>query len=179
MIRRLLTDKSLWGFTLLAFLLGGACYLKGGGEAVRKGLGDAWGMIVQVGPRLLAAFVMAGFLQVLLPRDLIMKWVGDKSGLRGILIASAVGVITPGGPLLAFPLLAMLFKLGAGYGPLVAYLTSWEILSLYRAAVWDIPFMGIRFTALRYAVSFFLPLLAGVTAQKIADAWLVGRDGRG
>jgi hypothetical protein len=87
-------------------------------------------------------------------------------------------VVTPGGPLLAFPLLATLFKLGAGYGALVAYLTSWEILGIFRAAVWDIPFMGVRFTALRYAVSFFLPLLAGLTAQKIADAWLVGRDGR-
>jgi uncharacterized membrane protein YraQ (UPF0718 family) len=178
MIKRLLTDKSLWGFTAIAFLMGSACYLKGGGEAVRRGLGDAWAMMVQVGPRLLAAFVMAGFIHVLLPKDLIMKWVGAKSGFRGILIASAAGLITPGGPLLAFPLLATLYKLGAGYGPLVAYLTSWEILSFYRAAVWDIPFMGIRFTALRYSVSFFLPLLAGWTAQKIADTWEIDKDGR-
>jgi uncharacterized membrane protein YraQ (UPF0718 family) len=178
MIRKLLTDKALWGFTAIALLLAGACYQKGGGEAVRRGLGDAWAMMVQVGPRLLAAFVMAGFIQVLLPKDLIMRWVGAKSGFRGIVIATAVGLITPGGPLLAFPLLAALFKLGAGYGPLVAYLTSWEILSVYRAAIWDIPFMGIEFTTLRYAVSFFLPLLAGWTAQKISASWESTGEGR-
>ena len=179
MIKKLLTDKSLWGFTAIALILFGACYHKGGDEAIRQGLGNAWVMMVQVGPRLLAAFVMAGFIQVLLPKDLIMRWLGAKSGFRGILIASAVGLITPGGPMLAFPFLAALFRLGAGYGPLVAYLTSWEILSLYRAVIWDIPFMGIEFTALRYAVSFFLPILAGWTAQKISESWESAGDGRG
>lgn len=179
MIKKLLTDKSFLAFTGIAFLLAGASYLKGGDAAVRRGLGDAWAMIVQVGPRLLAAFVLAGFIQVLLPRDLIMRWMGAKSGFRGILIATAVGLITPGGAILAFPFLAALFKLGAGYGPLVAYLTSWELLSLYRAAVWDIPFMGIEFTALRFSVSFFLPLLAGLTAQKISASWENTGEGTG
>lgn len=171
MLRKLLTDKSLWGFTAIALLLAAACYHKGGEAAVRRGLGDAWAMLVQVGPRLLAAFVMAGFIQVLLPQDLITRWVGAESGLRGLLVAAAVGMVTPGGPILAFPLLVTLFKLGAGYGPLVAYMTSWEILSLYRAVIWDIPFMGIEFTALRFAVSLFLPLLAGWTAQKLSASW--------
>jgi len=180
MIKKLLTDKSLLAFTGIALLLGGACYLKGGDAAVRRGLGDAWAMMVLVGPRLLAAFVLAGFIQVLLPKELIMRWMGAKSGFRGILIASVVGLITPGGAIIAFPLLAALFKLGAGYGPLVAYLTSWELLSLYRAAVWDIPFMGMKFTVLRFAVSFFLPLLAGLTAQKISASWdSTGGDGKG
>jgi uncharacterized membrane protein YraQ (UPF0718 family) len=167
-MKRLLTDKSFLMFTAIALLAGYGCYLRGGNDDVIKGLKTAWSMMVMVGPRLLAAFMAAGFIQVLLPRETITRWVGEKSGLRGIFIASAVGVITPGGPLVSFPLVAALFKLGAGYGPLVAYLTSWEILSLYRVAIWDIPFMGLEFTVLRYAVSLFLPLLAGLTAQKIA-----------
>jgi uncharacterized membrane protein YraQ (UPF0718 family) len=171
MLKKLLTDKSLWGFSAIALLLAGAVYYKGGDEAVRRGLIEAWTIVVQVGPRLLAAFVMAGFIQVLLPKDLVMRWVGTASGLRGLIVAMAVGMITPGGPILAFPLLVTLFKLGAGYGPLVAYMTSWEILNLYRAVIWDIPFMGIQFTALRFAVSLFLPLLAGWTAHKIAASW--------
>jgi uncharacterized membrane protein YraQ (UPF0718 family) len=167
-MKRLLTDKSFLMFTAIALLAGYGCYLRGGNDDVIKGLRAAWSMMAMVGPRLLAAFMMAGFIQVLLPREMITRWIGAKSGFHGILIASAVGVITPGGPLLSFPLVAALFKLGAGYGPLVAYLTSWEVLSLYRAAIWDIPFMGLEFTALRFAVSLFLPLLAGLTAQKIA-----------
>lgn len=176
-MKRLLSDKSFLTFAALALLAGFGCYVRGGYDDVIKGLETAWSMMVMVGPRLLAAFMMAGFIQVLLPREIITRWVGAKSGFQGIVIASAVGVITPGGPLLAFPLVAVLFKLGAGYGQLVAYLTSWEILSLYRAAIWDVPFMGMKFTILRFAVSLFLPLLAGVTAQRIA-LWL-DRSGTG
>ncbi|MEW6670769.1 MAG: permease [Thermodesulfobacteriota bacterium] len=168
MIKKIFSDKSLWVFTAIALLSGYGCYVKGGNAAVLKGLKAAWSMVELVGPRLVAAFFLAGFVQVLLPRELIIKWVGAQSGLRGIIIASAVGVITPGGPMLSFPLVAALFKLGAGFGPLVAYLTSWETLSFYRIAVWDLPFMGIKFTLLRYAVSLLLPLVAGLSAQRLS-----------
>lgn len=167
-MKKIVTDKSFLVFAGLALLAGYGCYAKGGADAVVRGLKAAWAMMVLVGPRLLAAFILAGFVQVLLPRDLIQKWVGAESGLRGILIASSVGAITPGGPMLSFPLVAALYKLGAGYGPLVAYLTSWEILSLYRIAIWDLPFMGLKFTALRFWVSLLLPVVAGLTARRIA-----------
>jgi uncharacterized membrane protein YraQ (UPF0718 family) len=69
---------------------------------------------------------------VIIPKELIIKWVGAKSGLRGIIIATLIGVITPGGAMLSFPLGGgLFFKIGAGYGPVVAYITSWELLSLY------------------------------------------------
>jgi uncharacterized membrane protein YraQ (UPF0718 family) len=151
----------------IALLSGYGCYAKGGSEAVLMGLKEAWSMLAMVGPKLLAAFFLAGFVQVLLPRELIIKWVGAKSGLRGILIASLVGVITPGGPMLSFPLVAALFNLGAGFGPVIAYLTSWEILGFYRMAVYEIPFMGIKFAVLRFSISMALPVLAGLSAQKI------------
>jgi len=168
MIKKFFTDKSLLVFAGIAILLGYGCYAKGGMKAVRVGLVAAWEMLELVAPRLLAAFVLAGFVQALLPKELIIKWVGAKSGLRGILIASAIGAIMPGGPILSFPLVAAIFKLGAGFGPVVAYLTSWGILNVFRAAVWDIPFMGIKFTGLRFLVSLILPVVAGLSAQKIS-----------
>jgi len=167
-MKKIFTDKSFWVFTGLALLSGYGCYAKGGSEAVIDGLMAAWSMLALVGSRILAAFIMAGFVQVLLPKDLIVKWVGAKSGMRGILIASSVGVITPGGPMLSFPLMAALYKLGAGYGALVAYLTSWEMLSIFRIAIWEIPFMGMKFAVLRFVVSLILPVAAGLTAQKIS-----------
>lgn len=168
-MKKIFTDNSFMVFTGIALLSGYGCYVKGGIAAVLNGLEAAWAMLVFVGPRLLAAFVLAGFVQVLLPKELIIRWVGANSGMRGIMIASLVGVITPGGPMLSFPLVAALFKVGAGYGPLVAYLTSWELLSFYRAAIWDIPFMGMRFTGLRFCVSLLLPFIAGWSAQKISQ----------
>jgi uncharacterized membrane protein YraQ (UPF0718 family) len=168
MMKKIFSDKSFLGFTGISVLSAYGCYAIGGGDAVIEGLKAAWSMLALVGSRLLAAFILAGFVQVLLPKNLIIKWVGAKSGMRGILIATAVGMITPGGPMLSFPLVAALFNLGAGYGPLIAYLTSWGNLNFFRIAVWEIPFMGVKFTALRFFVSLTLPVVAGLSAQKLA-----------
>ena len=85
-MKKIFTDKSFLIFTSIALLSAYGCYVKGGNQAVLEGLKAAWSMVVLVGPRLLAAFIMAGFVQVLLPKDLIKKWLGAKSGMRGILI---------------------------------------------------------------------------------------------
>jgi len=103
-----------------------------------------------------------------MPRDLIRKWIGDKSGLTGILIASLAGALTPGGPIASFPVIAALYKLGADFGPLVAYLTAWELIAVQRMVVWEIPFMGIRFVLFRLLVSLALPVLAGMIAKTLA-----------
>jgi len=117
---------------------------------------------------------MAGFVEVLVPKDLITKWIGEKSGIRGILIATAAGVVTPGGPMISFPLIAALYRLGADFGPLVGYLTSWELMGMQRIIVWEIPFMGIRFALLRFTVSLLLPIIAALTAQRLASRFRVG-----
>jgi len=160
------TDPSFLIFSAIAFIAGGICYSKGK-EVFCTGLGASWSMFLNVAPRLGAAFLMAGFVEVLVPKDLITKWIGEKSGLRGILIATLAGVLTPGGPMISFPLIAALYKLGADMGPLVGYLTSWELLGIQRVIVWEIPFMGMKFASLRFVVSLGLPIVAGVIARKL------------
>jgi uncharacterized membrane protein YraQ (UPF0718 family) len=143
------------------------CYAKGK-EVFFHGADASFSTLKQVLPKLLGAFFLAGFAQVLAPKELINKWMGAKSGLKGIIIATMAGAFTPGGPLTSFPIIAALYKLGADYGPLVAYLTSWEILGLQRILIWEIPFMGVKFVLLRYAVSLVLPIIAGITARRVA-----------
>ena len=105
---------------------------------------------------------------MLLPGELVVKWIGKKAGLKGILIACLAGALTPGVPIISFPLLSALYRLGASISSLVAYLTAWELLGVQRILIWDIPLMGVKFTVLRIAVSFFLPVLAGMIAHHVA-----------
>lgn len=158
---------SLVVFGAIAVCVAALSYSKGK-VVFFEGLDTSFSMLLQVLPRLAAAFLLAGFAQVLIPRDLVMKWIGEESGFKGILIASLTGMFTPGGPITSFPLIAALYKMGAGYGPLVAFLTSWEILGLQRILVWEIPLMGMKFVFLRVIVSLLLPIIAGLTAKKLA-----------
>ena len=94
---------------------------------------------------------------------------GHGSGAKGLLIGMTLGGITPGGPMTHFPVIASLFKMGVGIGPLVAYLSAWSLFGLQRVIMWEIPFLGPKVVALRIAVSFFFPLLAGWLCEWLWD----------
>ena len=79
-----------------------------------------------VAPEVALGFALAGLITVLIPPDLIGHAIGEESGVRGVLIATVAGILTPGGPFLQFPLVASLARGGAGVGPLAAYLTAWS-----------------------------------------------------
>ena len=65
-------------------------YSRGEGEHI-TGLNSTLKMTLEILPLLIFAFLVAGMVQVLIPRDLISKWVGDESGFRGILIGTIAG----------------------------------------------------------------------------------------
>ena len=69
-----------------------------------SGLKAGFRMLVEILPLLVFAFIIAGMVQVLLPRDLLSKWVGEQSGLKGIMIGVLAGAITPGGPYVSLPM---------------------------------------------------------------------------
>ncbi|MFQ5574182.1 MAG: permease [Terriglobia bacterium] len=113
---------------------------------------------------LAAAFLIAGFIQVLVPREMISRWIGRESGLRGILVACVLGGVTPGGPYVSFPIVAALYKAGAGIGPVVAYVTAWSLWAAGRLPI-ELGLVGPKVTLVRFLSTFLLPPLAGLIAQ--------------
>ena len=163
-----LIDPAIIAFTALVLITGALCYVRGKGVFL-QGLDDAVDMMWQVLPKVMGALLLAGFVQVILPGELVVKWIGKKAGIKGIMIACLAGALTPGGPIISFPLVSALYRMGANISALVAYLTAWELLGVQRMFIWDIPLMGVKFTVLRVAISIFFPVLAGMIAQKVAD----------
>jgi uncharacterized protein len=130
-------------------------------ESANKGLNATVMLVLEITPRMIAAFTIAGLIQVIVPQDVIVRWMGQGSGMKGILIGMTLGTVTPGGPMTHFPIIASLFKVGVGIGPLVAYLTAWSLIGLQRIIMWELPFLGPHVVAIRVAVSFLFPFLAG------------------
>jgi Predicted permease len=167
-----------WGFAAFALLSGLACYLILGPETFADALDDDLAMVGSTLPRIVLALAVAGLVWVMLPRDRLMRLIGRESGLRGLLIATAAGVVTPGGPASAYPFLAVLAGSGADRGALVAYIVSWSMLGMQRILVWDVPFMGADFSLLRFTVSLPLPLIAGLIARRLSfELVLAGEPG--
>ena len=61
-------------------------------------------------PILLLGFMIAGLVQVLIPREMITQWLGTESGIKGILLACVAGGLIPGPPYAVFPLVASLYR---------------------------------------------------------------------
>jgi uncharacterized membrane protein YraQ (UPF0718 family) len=148
---------------ILAVILLIIGYSKGGGQHI-TGLKSAMKMTVDILPLLVFAFIMAGMIQVLLPQEMLSKWIGEESGLRGILIGTVAGGITPGGPYVSLPLAAGFLRAGAGIGTMVAFITAWSLWAVARLPM-EIGVMGWKFTLVRFACTFFFPPIAGFLAQ--------------
>jgi uncharacterized membrane protein YraQ (UPF0718 family) len=138
-------------------------------EAANRGLTATGSLMLEITPRMIAAFTLAGLFQAIVPQEVIVRWMGHGSGFNGLLIGMSLGGVTPGGPMTHFPVIASLFKMGVGVGPLVAYLTAWSLFGLQRVIMWEIPFLGPKIVILRIAVSFAFPLIAGWLCQRLWD----------
>ncbi len=136
-------------------------------DAAQRGLNATGSLLLEITPRMIAAFTLAGLFQAVVPEELIVRWMGHGSGWRGLLIGMSLGGVTPGGPMTHFPVIASLFKMGVGVGPLVAYLTAWSLFGLQRVIMWEIPFLGPKVVLIRIAVSFLFPFFAGWLCELI------------
>ena len=145
---------------VILFFIG---YSKGEGQHT-TGLKSALNMIVEILPLLIFAFIVAGMVQTLLPKELLSRWIGEESGWRGILIGTVAGGLTPGGPYVSLPLVAGFLRTGASVGTMVAYLTGWSLWAVSRMPM-EIGILGWRFVLARLAATFFFPPIAGLIAQ--------------
>jgi len=157
----MLIPTLIMGVIALALLVIG--YSRGNGEHIMT-LKSAGGILVEVLPMLVFAFIIAGAFQHLLPQEAINRWIGAESGTRGIFIGAVAGGFMPGGPITSLPVAAAIYKSGAGIGTMVAFLTSWSLWAFARLPL-EIGIMGWRFTAVRLACTFLMPFIAGLLAH--------------
>jgi len=151
---------------LILFFIG---YSRGEGQHT-TGLKSAFNMIVEILPLLIFAFIVAGMVQTLLPKELISSWIGEESGLKGILIGTVAGGLTPGGPYVSLPLVAGFLRTGASVGTMVAYLTGWSLWAVSRLPM-EIGILGWRFVVARLAATFIFPPIAGLIAQTLFSSF--------
>lgn len=145
-----------------------AAYFKEGDfTLVGEGFKQGWSMGFRVLPLLAIAFTLAGMIQVVIPTELITKWIGTESGSKGLLLASALGAIMPGGPITNFPIISALYKAGADIAPIAAFIFAWSIIGIHRLIIWEIPLMGPKFALARVAAAFLLPPLLGLMTKFI------------
>jgi len=148
---------------IIAFILLLLAYYRGQGQHI-AGIRIALNIMIEILPLLILSFIVAGMIEVLIPKEIISKWIGEGSGIRGILIGTVAGSLTPGGPYVSLPVATGLLRSGASVGTIVAFLTGWSLWAVSRLPM-EVGILGWRFTLIRIASTFFFPPIAGFIAQ--------------
>ncbi len=138
----------------------------------QRGLRRAVEQLALLAPRMVCALTAAGFIARLIPSELIGQYLGAEAGLKAILLASAVGLIIPAGPVIAFSIAAIFARSDASTAALIAFITSWSLFAAHRIFIYEIPLLGPSFLRLRVVSVAALPIFAGLMA--LAWAGLAG-----
>ncbi len=168
-------DWSTAGIGLMMLTAAAIVYFRDGKDRFLEILyHDLW-LFADVLLKVLAGCLIGAFLARLLPRELVAKWIGAESGIVGLLIATLLGAVLPGGPVTIYPIASALLFVGADVGATIAFITSWTLIAYTRALVWEIPFFGLDFVIWRTIISLPLPIIAGLLARffgrTIAKNW--------
>lgn len=165
--------------TLVALLLAGLSWRDGGIEAVKGGVVAGADTFMSVALLLVAAFLIAGLTQTLVSRELIDRWLGARSGWRGILLACLAGAVIPGGPYVYYPIAGALLQAGAGLGVLISFVMAKNLWSLTRLPL-EFALLGPRLTITRYLLTLVVPPLLGFLAEAIFGGYITKvREGVG
>ncbi len=150
----------------VVLLLAGLAWRQGGWPLAWDGLRTGLLILLQTIPLLVAAFVVAGLIQVMVTTELVERWLGRSAGWRGILLACLGGALMPGGPYVYYPIAAVLLHNGAGVGVLVAFVTAKNLWSVSRLPL-EFALLGPQLTVWRFLATLLLPPLLGLLAEAL------------
>ncbi|MCR4403135.1 MAG: permease [Firmicutes bacterium] len=101
-------------------------------------------------------FLLLGLLDVWVPRETIMKYLGERSGLLGMALSVFLGAAAAGPLYGAFPVAAVMIKKGAKFSNILVFIGAWSTLK--------IPMFLFEMSALetRFAITRWIASVLGV-----------------
>ena len=70
-------------------------------------------------------FVLLGLLDVWVPRDTMVKYMGEDSGLKGIILSFVIGSAAAGPLYAAFPVAAVFMRKGVKFTNVLIFIGAW------------------------------------------------------
>lgn len=97
-------------------------------------------------------FVLLGLLDVWVPRELMIKYMGKGSGIKGIVLAILLGSAAAGPLYGAFPVALVLYKKGASFFNILLFIGAWSTTKI-PMVLFEVASMGPAFAFTRLLCS--------------------------
>ena len=96
-------------------------------------------------------FVLLGLLDVWIPRETMIKYMGEGSGLKGIILAVLLGSAAAGPLYGAFPVAAVFMKKGVKFSNILIFIGAWSTTKI-PMFLFEIASLGAKFAFTRLIV---------------------------
>ena len=114
-------------------------------------------------------FVLTALLDLWVPKEKIMKYLGKEAKSKGVVLSLALGSISAGPIYAAFPLCVMLHKKGASVRNLVIILSAWAVIKV-PMLLNELKFLGFEFMAVRWVLTVIVIIaFSWITAKIVKD----------
>ena len=138
-------------------------------DKAAKSINNSVYYLVEMMQVLPVIFLLTVVIEAMIPKDMIMRGFGEKSGFRGNLLALLLGSISAGPIYAAFPISKALLGKGASIPNIVIILSTWAVIKLPMLAN-EAKFLGIDFMILRWVLTviaiFLMAYITGVLVKK-------------
>jgi len=96
-------------------------------------------------------FLLLGLLDVWVPRETMIRFMGPSSGIKGILIAFGLGSAAAGPLYGAFPVASVLMKKGASFRNILIFIGAWSTTKI-PMLLFEMQALGARFALARLVI---------------------------
>lgn len=112
--------------------------------------------------------ILLGLMDVWVPRETLIKYMGDNSGILGIFFAMLIGSLAAGPMYAAFPFTAILLKKGAKFSNIIIFLNSWCVTKV-STLLFEVSSLGFRFTFIRLLIDIPGVIIMGYLVYYFMD----------
>lgn len=96
-------------------------------------------------------FVLLGLLDVWVPREMMIKFMGEGSGIKGIILSILIGSAAAGPLYGAFPVAAVFMKKGVKFNNILIFIGAWSTTKI-PMFLFEITSLGAKFAFTRLAI---------------------------
>ena len=96
-------------------------------------------------------FVLLGLLDVWVPREAMMKYMGEGSGIKGIVLAILLGSAAAGPLYGAFPIAAVFMKKGVKFTNVLIFIGAWSTTKI-PMFLFEVSALGSKFAVTRLLI---------------------------
>ena len=111
-------------------------------------------------------FVLIGLMDIWVPRETMIKLMGEKSGLLGIVIAFFFGTFAAGPLIAAFPVAMIMIKKGARYANVVLFIMTWASAKM-PILFFQVTTLGLRFTLIMNVTLLSIYVLGAFLIERL------------